>query len=65
MPSTFIAGKNDWGIHQKPGAFEDMRKQALTDMRGCHLVDDAGHWVQQEQPQAVATILIEFLNNID
>ena len=65
VPSTFIAGKNDWGIHQKPGAFEDMRKQALTDMRGCHLVDDAGHWVQQEQPQAVATILIEFLNNID
>jgi pimeloyl-ACP methyl ester carboxylesterase len=26
-----------------------------------HLVDGAGHWVQQEQPAAVSKLLIQFL----
>jgi pimeloyl-ACP methyl ester carboxylesterase len=30
-------------------------------MIGCHLVDGAGHWVQQEQPEAVSRLLIAFL----
>jgi pimeloyl-ACP methyl ester carboxylesterase len=30
-------------------------------MRGCHLVDGAGHWVQQEQPEAVSRLLLNFL----
>jgi len=30
-------------------------------MLGCHLLDDAGHWVQQEQPERVSELLIEFL----
>ena len=28
---------------------------------GCHLVDGAGHWVQQEQPEATTRLLLEFL----
>ena len=27
----------------------------------CHLVEGAGHWVQQEQPEAVSRLLLEFL----
>jgi pimeloyl-ACP methyl ester carboxylesterase len=30
-------------------------------MTGFHLVDGAGHWVQQEQPEEVSRLLIEFL----
>jgi pimeloyl-ACP methyl ester carboxylesterase len=30
-------------------------------MRGAHLVDGAGHWVQQEQPEAVSKLLVQFL----
>jgi pimeloyl-ACP methyl ester carboxylesterase len=30
-------------------------------MLGCHLVDGAGHWVQQEQPEKVSALLAEFL----
>jgi pimeloyl-ACP methyl ester carboxylesterase len=30
-------------------------------MVDCHLIDGAGHWVQQEQPEAVSALLIDFL----
>jgi len=58
VPSWFIAGAKDWGVHQVPGALEQMQGTACTRMLGCHLLDDAGHWVQQEQPAAVARLLI-------
>jgi pimeloyl-ACP methyl ester carboxylesterase len=61
VPSWFIAGASDWGIHQVPGALERMQGAACTQMLGCHLIDGAGHWVQQEQPEAVTRVLIEAL----
>ena len=51
VPSCFISGKQDWGTYQRPGVFEAMQTKACTRMLGCHLVDGAGHWVQQEQPE--------------
>ena len=45
VPSCFIAGASDWGIYQKPGAFEVMQQTACTQKLGCHLVEGAGHWV--------------------
>jgi pimeloyl-ACP methyl ester carboxylesterase len=38
-----------------------MQTTACTQMSGVHLVQGAGHWVQQEQPQAVTALLLEFL----
>src|SRR5690242_3207220 len=64
IPSMFIAGVSDWGIYQTPGAIERMRDRAFTDMRGCHLLDGAGHWVQQEQPGKVADLLLSFLGGL-
>lgn len=61
VPSAFISGKQDWGIYQRPGALEAMRTKACTRMIGCHLVDGAGHWVQQEQPAEVSRLLLDFL----
>ena len=62
VPSCFIAGKSDWGIYQRPGSdMIKMRNDALTNMLGCHLVDGAGHWVQQEQPEQVSSLFIQFL----
>jgi pimeloyl-ACP methyl ester carboxylesterase len=63
VPSMFIAGASDWGIHQKPGAFEAMQRDACTRMLACELVDGAGHWVQQEQPEAVVALLLRFLRS--
>jgi pimeloyl-ACP methyl ester carboxylesterase len=59
--SCFISGKSDWGVYQKPGALAAMQKSACTRMSGCHLVDGAGHWVQQEQPGAVTELLLQLL----
>ena len=61
VPSLFIAGKSDWGVHQAPGVYEKMQASVCTRMQGCHLVDGAGHWVQQEQPEAVTRLLLNFL----
>ena len=62
VPSVFIAGQSDWGIYQAPGSLERMQKRACTQMRGCDLIDGAGHWVQQEQPERVSELLIQFLD---
>jgi pimeloyl-ACP methyl ester carboxylesterase len=61
QPSMFIGGKSDWGVFQNPGSFERMQKTACTQMVGAHLVDGAGHWVQQEQPEEVSRLLLRFL----
>jgi pimeloyl-ACP methyl ester carboxylesterase len=61
VPSMFIAGRSDWGTYQRPGAFERMRESACTQMLGCHLIEGAGHWVQQEQPKQVLELLLGFL----
>jgi len=61
VPATFIAGRSDWGIHQSPGAIDRMRTAACTAMKEIHLVEGAGHWVQQERPDEVNRLLLRFL----
>lgn len=63
VPALFVAGRQDWGVYQRPGDFERMQSHALADLRGCHLVDGAGHWVQQEQADRVNELLLEFLGD--
>jgi pimeloyl-ACP methyl ester carboxylesterase len=63
VPACFISGRQDWGTHQRAGLFEAMQTRGCTNMIGCHLVDGAGHWVQQEQPEQVSSLLLQFLRN--
>src|SRR6516225_755434 len=63
VPSMFIGGRSDWGVYQTPGAAESMQKTACTRMVGFHLVEGAGHWVQQEQPEKVTELLTKFLQD--
>ena len=64
QPSMFISGSSDWGPYQSPGALERMQEHACTDMRGVHMVEGAGHWVQQEQPGETSRLLLDFLANL-
>jgi pimeloyl-ACP methyl ester carboxylesterase len=61
VPALFLSGCSDWGTYQSPGALEAMAASACSDLRGIHLIERAGHWVQQEQPVAVARLVAEFL----
>ncbi|HEX5094162.1 MAG TPA: alpha/beta hydrolase [Burkholderiales bacterium] len=61
VPACFISGKSDWGNYQSPGNLDRMATRACTQYRGTHLLEGAGHWVQQEQPEAVVRLLREFL----
>ncbi|PPQ25765.1 alpha/beta fold hydrolase [Rhodopila globiformis] len=65
IPLMFIAGVCDWGVYQAPGAIERMQNRAGRDVRGCHLLDGAGHWVQQEQHGRVIDLLLTFLSGQD
>jgi pimeloyl-ACP methyl ester carboxylesterase len=64
VPACFIAGEKDWGVYQKPGAFEAMQTAVCTRMLGCHLVPGAGHWVQQERSDEVVGLLKQFLTQL-
>jgi len=63
VPSQFISGKNDWGVYQTPGASDRMRNTHCTRMVGFHLLDGAGYWVHQEQPEQVSHLLALFLRD--
>ena len=62
VPSMFIGGKSDWGVYQTPGGLQALEDTHTTQFKGTVLVEGAGHWVQQEQPEIVSKLLIDFLS---
>jgi len=63
IPSLFISGKNDWGIYQKPGSIDQMELSSV-DFKGIELINNAGHWVQQEKPIEVASKILSFVSHL-
>ena len=62
QPSLFIAGARD-NVLQFPAskAQLDAYPRTLPGLRGCHLLDGAGHWVQRERAAEVSALLRAFL----
>jgi len=63
VPACFIGGKSDWGTYQTPGAVESMQKTACSRFVNLTLIDGAGHWLAQEQPEEVTRLLLQFLQD--
>lgn len=63
VPALYVAGANEWGPYQSPGAFEDM-KNVCTRLLGVHFVKGAGHTVPEEQPEEVNRLLTAFLPRV-
>ena len=61
QPSLFVSGAQDPVLAMSPPSGQD---GWLTDHRGTVLVDDAGHWVQQEKPDEVNAALLGFLDDV-
>ena len=60
MPCAFIGGDKD-GVIAHRMEYVDQMETALPDYRGTEIVDDAGHWTQQEQPAAFNRALLHLL----
>lgn len=62
VPFMFLGGRKDWGVYQSPGGLTVLRS-LCTQWREENLVliDGAGHWVQQEQPDEVVHNILRFL----
>ena len=59
VPAMFVSGKSDWGVYQRAGSLDGMQR-ACTKFEGVHLIEGAGHWVQQEQPERVVELIRTF-----
>jgi pimeloyl-ACP methyl ester carboxylesterase len=58
MPALYVAGALDPVVRFVPA---DLMEGWVRDLRGSVLLPNAGHWVQQEQPDAVNRLLLDFL----
>jgi len=63
VPGIFVSGIKDWGAFQTPGALQKMQSEAFSRMRegDVLLIEGAGHWVQQEQPDQLVDVIKKFL----
>ncbi|MEA2754337.1 MAG: hypothetical protein QOJ54_626 [Aliidongia sp.] len=65
VPSLFIAGSRDTTIRNPAGqAALGRLRAALPGLRALHLIDGAGHWIQQERPREVNDALLTFLDSL-
>jgi len=60
QPALFIAGDADAVITMRRAAFDNLERTVPRLTRKV-LLPGAGHWVQQERPQEVSRLLIEFV----
>lgn len=65
QPSMFIAGARD-DVLKFPSSKAQIENfgRSLPGLRGCHILERAGHWIQRERAQAVNSLLIGFINSL-
>ena len=64
VPTTFIAGTNEPVLQMFGDRAIDRMREYVDDLRGVHLIEGAGHWVQQERPAEVNAALVQFLHSL-
>jgi len=61
-PALFLTGSEDIVRRFMPGRGME---RSVTDLRGFHVIEGAGHWLQQERPEKVNELLLAFLREVD
>jgi len=65
QPSLFIGGERDLVLKMLPGVGPVARMMPhLPGLRGAHVLPRIGHWTQQEAPEAVNRLLLEWLRRL-
>ena len=67
MPVGFIAGSADFVVGDGDGGMGSTvasMAETCLDYRGATLIDDAGHFVQQEAPEETNAVLLSFLASL-
>ena len=64
VPAVFIAGGEDPVMQLMSNDALRIMQEKVSDLRGIHVVQDAGHFVQQEQAAATNAHLLEFLHSL-
>jgi pimeloyl-ACP methyl ester carboxylesterase len=66
-PSLFVAGERDlvvnWPVVRD--VIPMLREMSMPNLTQTVLIEGSGHWVQQERPNEVNDLLIEFLTGLD
>lgn len=62
QPTLFVAGEFDTVISMRRKAYENLEEN-VPNLWKKVLLPGAGHWIQQERPEEVSQLLIEFLTN--
>jgi len=65
QPSMFIAGARD-AVLNFPASKAQIERfpTTLPGLRGCHILEGAGHWIQRERAAEVNALLLEFLKSL-
>ena len=63
QPTLFVAGERDVTITMYCDAFEAL-PQTVPGLRQRVLLPGAGHWIQQERPEEVNRLLVDFLKGL-
>ncbi len=65
QPAAFIAGTLEPVLNFVPGVdLVATMREKLADLRLVEIIDGAGHWVQQENPEEVNGALLRFLSEV-
>ena len=61
QPAMFVTGSRDPA--RGPAAMERLR-EVVTDLRVFEVLEGCGHWTQQERPEDVTRLMLEFLHSV-
>ena len=61
VPAQVVAAREDWGANRTIGGPMNIGKTGFTQFKGVHMVERAGHWAHEEQPEKVSELLTAFL----
>lgn len=64
VPTLFVAGARDAVIQMRGQAGIARMRETIPDLRGVHLLEGVGHWVQMEAADVLNARLLEFLASV-